>query len=204
MLQIATNQGMSSGLFTFTEYPSNIDIKDDDNANVLVAPDGEGAVQYPYADVRQFNIIFEGLKKSVHDAGSGTLIYELKQRKFKTTGQTYYLRNQPDIEDVIASVVGTVATLTTGGLTNSEYVGYDMVDSSYNTFIITANSESTVTVDLESGTLATGVCYILDRNHNPIKQSAPLKVRILDVQEELVPNSIEAVYDYTIVCQKVV
>ncbi|MDD5061526.1 MAG: hypothetical protein PHN44_04500 [Candidatus Marinimicrobia bacterium] len=203
LLQIAENQSMTTNLVTLTEYPSGINIQDDDNYNALPGLDGEGTIQYPFGDFREFDIEFEAMPVSIYDIGDGSPVYEFKSRKYKTTGLDYYMRVEPETTDTIASVVSDKLTLTTGGLTPNEYQYCDVVDINFEAFLIVSHTEDVLTVLTGGRTPAAGACYIIDRMHNPLKTSTPIKVRFNDVQETLVPNDEEAIYDVVIKCQKV-
>ncbi len=202
-IQIADNQSMTTNCFIFTEDPSNITLPINDNGNVLPGLDGEGVVQYNYKDVRLFDVVFDAMLQSEHDAGATTLIHELKDRKFKTTGNSYWLQLETHHGDTITGTVGNVVTVSGGGMTVWQYAGYDLVDINYESFYITSNNPTTFTVELDDRTPANDDCKVIDRTHNPLRQSEPLEIRILDVMAVLVPNSEEAIYNYTIKCQKV-
>lgn len=217
MIQIADSddRAMINNKFDFSTttggikaavYPSDIKgLEAEDNGNVLGALDGEGVVQYAYEDVREFEIIFKDLRKSVHDAGAATLINELRDRLYKTTGSTYYLRLEPEKIDTtpFGEWVDNVLTPNAGGMEVDAYIGMDLVDSAYNTFIITDNDETTITVDLDGGSGTNGRNYVVRRDKNPLEQSAPIKVRINDIVKKVIPNPFEAIFDYTIKFQKV-
>lgn len=205
VIQIASNQAMSSGKFDFTDYPSQITgLEAEDNGNILPALDGEGVIQYAYQDVREFEMVFEKMLKSEHDAGDGTLIKELRDRLYKTTGNAYYLRLEPECYGA-GTVSGNVLTITsvTGSISDDSLIGMDLVDAAYNAFYVTDNTTTTITVDLDGGSLTAGNFYVVSRTLNPLNYSPPMKVRINDIVAELVPNPYEAIYDYTIKFQKV-
>jgi len=207
-IRIADDEVMETNLFDFTEYPSNITIEDNDNPTVLNALDGEGVLQYNFVDVREFEIIFESLKRSTHDKGAGTLINELKDRKFKITGNNYYLRYTPEVSDIINDVTDDVISVDTGGMVTNAYQYMDLVCDDDNgdlqAFFITSNDADSFTVELDGRVPDTGACYVIDRAHNPLKISTPIKMRINDIEEKLVPNTEEAFFDVVVKCQKVV
>jgi len=200
-IQIAENQAMSQNLYTCNEYPSDANFPDNDNGNALGALDGEGVIQYPFGDFRECSLTFECMPLSVYEQGAGSILFEFKSRKYKKTGLEYYLRLEPETTDTIAYVYGENVTLTTGGLIPNEYQYMDLIDANYEAFMIKSHTENILTVELE-GRTPSGACYIIDRMHNPLKTSSPIKVRINDVIEKLVPNEEEAMYDVIIQFQK--
>ena len=174
-------------------YPSNIQFPDDLQVSHLKQLDGVGVLQSPPNDYRTGEIVWECLDLSHYDNSIGTMIYELKQRRYTVSGSEYYIGTTVAIVGSHSATFGAVAKTITGSGYSIFSVGDKIAVSG------TTNNNGVYTIVTVSSTVITVSETIIDETSTTTvigKLTAyflpvnPMKIRIIDVITEKIPNSL--------------